>query len=212
MFRSATRWVRSNSPQHSKRKCWTQLASSTLHRSITVVVPGSTIGYSGDRIPSDARPGAMQLQFRHPTIPHHASFSIVQDGDDRRTPVAGRQVCMVTSRENKSSEGPNPRRPQTHPRRAQPLPTRRTTVCSLDACPLQGTDPIRVESTTGAVAVGKGGSCCRWLSPIPVPHSSPWLRFQSPLIEPDMQISRIRLSDEIMPSPTESSPYAAQDA
>ena len=76
----------------------------------------------------------------------------------------------------------------------------------------QGSAHIRVESTTGAVAVGKGGSCCRWLSPIPVPHSSPWLRFQSPLIEPDMQISRIRLSDEIMPSPTESSPYAAQDA
>ena len=32
---------------------------------------------------------------------------------------------------------------------------------------------------------------------MPVPHSSPWLRFQSPLIEPDMQFSRIRLSDEI---------------
>ena len=78
--------------------------------------------------------------------------------------------------------------------------------------PNKGSDQIGVESTTGAVAVGKGGSCCRWLSPIPVPHSSPWLRFQSPLIEPDMQISRIRLSDEIMPSPTESSPYAAQDA
>ena len=77
---------------------------------------------------------------------------------------------------------------------------------------INGTDQIRVESTTGAVAVGKGGSCCRWLSPIPAPHSSPWLRFQSPLIEPDMRISRIRLSDEIMPSPTESSPYAAQDA
>ena len=68
------------------------------------------------------------------------------------------------------------------------------------AHPPQGSDQIGVESTTGAVAVGKGGSCCRRLSPIPVPHSSPWLRFQSPLIEPDMQISRIRLSDEIMPS------------
>ena len=32
------------------------------------------------------------------------------------------------------------------------------------------------------------------------------------LIEPDMRISRIRLSDEIMPSPTESAPYAAQGA
>ena len=69
-----------------------------------------------------------------------------------------------------------------------------------------------VESTTGAVAVGRGGSCSRRLSPMPVPHSSPWLRFQSPLVEPDMQISRIRLSDEIMPSPTESSPCVAQGA
>ena len=39
--------------------------------------------------------------------------------------------------------------------------------------------------------------------PSPVPHSPPLLRFQSPLIEPDVRISRIRLSDEIMPSPTE---------
>ena len=69
-----------------------------------------------------------------------------------------------------------------------------------------------VESTTGAVAVGGGGSCCRRLSPMPVPHSSPWLRFQSPLVEPDVRFSRIRLSDEIMPSPTGSSPYAAQGA
>ena len=43
---------------------------------------------------------------------------------------------------------------------------------------------------------------------MPVPHSSPWLRFQSPLVEPDMQIFRIRLSDEIMPSPTEEFSYS----
>ena len=72
----------------------------------------------------------------------------------------------------------------------------------------QGTDKIRVESTTGAVAVGRGGSCSRRLSPMPVPHSSPWLRFQSPLVEPDMQISRIRLSDEIMPSHVAPSGFA----
>ena len=47
---------------------------------------------------------------------------------------------------------------------------------------------------------------------MPVPHSSPWLRFQSPLIEPDVQFSRIRLSDEIMPSPTESWSFAEQGA
>ena len=78
--------------------------------------------------------------------------------------------------------------------------------------PVEGTNPIRVESTAGAVAVGKGGSCCQGLSPMPVPHSSPWLRFQSRLIEPDLQISCIWLSDEIMPSPTENLPYAVQDA
>ena len=71
---------------------------------------------------------------------------------------------------------------------------------------------LLVESTTGAVAVGGGGSCSRRLSPLPVPHSSPWLRFQSPLVEPDVRISRIRLSDEIMPSPTESSSCARQGA
>ena len=47
---------------------------------------------------------------------------------------------------------------------------------------------------------------------VPVPHSPPWLRFQSPLIKPDVRISRIRLSDEIMPSPTEGAPFAQQGA
>ena len=68
----------------------------------------------------------------------------------------------------------------------------------------------RVDDWRGGVR--QRGSCSRRLSLMPVPHSSPWLRFQSPLVEPDMQISRIRLSDEIMPSPTESAPYAAQGA
>src|SRR6202790_4407565 len=52
-----------------------------------------------------------------------------------------------------------------------------------------------VESECGAVAVGR-----TYLFP---PLSSdgaslvrPWLRFHTPLIEPDMQISRIRLSDK----------------
>ena len=59
---------------------------------------------------------------------------------------------------------------------------------------------------TGGVAVSGG------FRQVPVPHSPPWLRFQSPLIEPDVRISRIRLSDEIMPSHTESSPFAGQGA
>ncbi len=54
--------------------------------------------------------------------------------------------------------------------------------------------PATVESGCGAVAVGlvcllpplsSGGAQLTW----------PWLRFHTPLIEPDLQISRIRLSD-----------------
>src|ERR1700684_4266478 len=52
-----------------------------------------------------------------------------------------------------------------------------------------------VESTTGAVAVGREGSCFPAAFVLPVPHwFGPLLRFQSPLVKPDMQISRIRLS------------------
>src|SRR5580704_4429074 len=52
-----------------------------------------------------------------------------------------------------------------------------------------------VESTTGAVAVGSE----EWLfagsfRTLPVPQFGPWLRFQSPLVKPDVRISRIRLS------------------
>jgi hypothetical protein len=52
-----------------------------------------------------------------------------------------------------------------------------------------------VESTTGAVAVGHE----EWLfagsfRTLPVPQFGPWLRFQSPLVKPDVRISRIRLS------------------
>ena len=52
-----------------------------------------------------------------------------------------------------------------------------------------------VESTTGAVAIGVASLLPR-LSVRGAPLAAPWLRFQSPLIEPDMQISRIRLSDK----------------
>ena len=55
-----------------------------------------------------------------------------------------------------------------------------------------------VESRRGAVAVGSGNSgwpaAFAW---VPVPQSDPWLRFHVPLIEPDVRISRIRLSDKV---------------
>src|SRR4051812_36283563 len=52
-----------------------------------------------------------------------------------------------------------------------------------------------VESECGAVAVGR----TYLLPPLSSGGASivqPWLRFHIPLIEPDMQISRIRLSDK----------------
>ena len=52
-----------------------------------------------------------------------------------------------------------------------------------------------VESTTGAVTTGVASLFPR-LSVRGAPLATPWLRFQSPLIEPDMRISRIRLSDK----------------
>jgi hypothetical protein len=55
--------------------------------------------------------------------------------------------------------------------------------------------PRQVESTTGAVAVGLEVSCSPAAFTMPVPYQfGPLLRFQSPLVKPDMQISRIRLS------------------
>src|SRR6201984_790365 len=52
-----------------------------------------------------------------------------------------------------------------------------------------------VESRCGAVAVGRA----YLLPPLSSGGASlvrPWLRFHTPLIEPDVQISRIRLSDK----------------
>jgi hypothetical protein len=52
-----------------------------------------------------------------------------------------------------------------------------------------------VESRCGAVALGR----TYLLPPLSSGGASmvsPWLRFHIPLIEPDMQISRIRLSDK----------------
>ena len=54
---------------------------------------------------------------------------------------------------------------------------------------------LRVESRCGAVAVG----CTYLLPPLSIGGAlvvQPWLRFHIPLIEPDKQISRIRLSDK----------------
>src|SRR5437588_508107 len=71
---------------------------------------------------------------------------------------------------------------------------RRQDQC-LDAAGRQGCPPRQVESRCGAVAVARA-----YLFP---PLSSggallvrTWLRFHTPLIEPDMRIARIRLSDK----------------
>ena len=71
------------------------------------------------------------------------------------------------------------------------LPLRRDSGHRADA----GQLALSVESTTGAVAIGMASLFPR-LSVRGAPLATPWLRFQSPLIEPDMRISRIRLSDK----------------
>jgi hypothetical protein len=65
--------------------------------------------------------------------------------------------------------------------------------------PWPGSERCRkeVESTAGAVAVGRGSSCCRRLSPDAGASVSAWLRFPPPPIEPDLRICRIRLSDRL---------------
>src|SRR5256885_2669914 len=77
-------------------------------------------------------------------------------------------------------------------------------------CPVARPLPNLVESECGAVAVGR----TYLLPPLSFGGAllvQPWLRFHIPLIEPDMQISRIRLSDKtsrlrprhVVPKPTQ---------
>ena len=59
-----------------------------------------------------------------------------------------------------------------------------------------------VELRKGAVAAGVGVAVAGGFRQVPVPQSTPWLRFLSPLIEPDVPISGIRLSDQLHYRPT----------
>ena len=152
-----------------------------------------------------SRPLAAFPVFRAGRLPHHSfrglrSVHIVAARVVAEPPMAALVVGVL--------------QPMSLPPSSAPTATGWSDSCRAGFAPTEEWHLVtaHVESTTGAVAVGRGGSCSRRLSPMPVPHSSPWLRFQSPLVEPDMQISRIRLSDEIMPSPTESSPCVAQGA
>src|SRR5271154_5514368 len=68
--------------------------------------------------------------------------------------------------------------------------------------------PQSVESECGAAAVGR----TYLLPPLSSGGASlvrPWLRFHTPLIEPDMQISRIRLSDKTSRRLSRATPSAA---
>jgi hypothetical protein len=73
-----------------------------------------------------------------------------------------------------------------------------------------------VESTTGAVAVGRKVSCSPAVFTLPVPYQfGPLPRFQSPLVKPDMQISRIRLSpipSDLRSRQVDASPWDAEEA
>ena len=52
------------------------------------------------------------------------------------------------------------------------------------------------------MAVGVGGAVAGGFRHVPVPQSTPWLRFLSPLIERNVRISRITLSDWLHGRPT----------
>jgi hypothetical protein len=52
------------------------------------------------------------------------------------------------------------------------------------------------------VAAGVGVAVAGGFRPVPVPQSTPWLRFLSPLIERNVRISRITLSDWLHVRPT----------
>src|SRR5258708_13032627 len=62
------------------------------------------------------------------------------------------------------------------------------------ACCSKLPSPV-VESRTRAVAYRTGGACCERRLSWPLSPRSPSLRLSSPLIEPDVTISVIRLSD-----------------
>src|ERR1700680_5326083 len=67
-----------------------------------------------------------------------------------------------------------------------------------------------VESECGTVAVGRA----YLLPPLSSGGASvvrPWLRFHTPLIEPDVQISRIRLSDKTSRHLSRATPSAASE-
>src|SRR5580693_309510 len=67
--------------------------------------------------------------------------------------------------------------------------------CHLGPATICAEPPLTVESRRGAVALGRA---CLFppLSSGGALVAQPWLRFHTPLIEPDVQISRIRLSDK----------------
>src|ERR1700685_698294 len=73
-----------------------------------------------------------------------------------------------------------------------------------------------VESTTGAVAVGRKVSCSPAGFTRPLPSQfGPLPRFQAPLVKPDMQISRIRLSpipSDLRSRQVDASPWDAEEA
>ena len=89
----------------------------------------------------------------------------------------------------------------------RPLATARDPQCRLN---VDTGCLLRVESRRGAVALGRA---CLFppLSSGGALVAQPWLRFHAPLIEPDVQISRIRLSDKTSRRLSRATPSAASE-
>src|SRR5580693_8252609 len=82
--------------------------------------------------------------------------------------------------------------------------------CHLGPATICAEPPLTVESRRGAVALGRA---CLFppLSSGGALVAQPWLRFHAPLVEPDVQISRIRLSDKASRRLSRATPSAASE-
>ena len=109
---------------------------------------------------------------------HPCGPAILRDANGRDTATCEARVIRPLParppRRTRENRSPAPKGRVTGPRRAERFPSSPHT--HRGCCGTGG----RVDDWRGGGR--QRGSCCRRLSPMPVPHSSPWLRFQSPIV------------------------------
>jgi len=121
------------------------------------------VGDDGPRIPGDRQLDKMIVGF----IGQVRSPQVVHAHPRAATDERGQQGIAFPVGDRRAEERLRPRQHRLV-LREQGLTYQRLVSTRQGA-----TQNLSVESTTGAVVVGAGGSCYRRLSPVPVPHSSP---------------------------------------